>query len=111
MSKVDAPAKAPEAPAILGQTRIDKIAKVTLETPALLNMIKHCQDKTAITGLGTPQQEQFEMGGAQGMIMGVLKKDLDEQYLLVTATVPQSKRPYRSLKQIQDAEKDQAKED
>ena len=66
-------------------------------------MIKHCQDKS------TPHQEHLD--SAHGLIMGVLKKEIDEQYLLVTATVPQSKRQFRSLKQIQDMEKDQAAKD
>ena len=55
-------------------------------------MIKHCQDQS------TPNQEQLE--SAHGYIMGVLKKEIGEQFLLVTETVPQSKRQFKSLKQI-----------
>jgi len=45
MDKKDA---APEAPQSLVQSRI-LLEKITIETPALLNMIKHCQDKKELT--------------------------------------------------------------
>jgi hypothetical protein len=58
-------------PTSLFQQRIEVLDKVVLETPALLNMVKHCQDCTEITGFQSSQQE-IEMGGARGTIMGVL---------------------------------------
>lgn len=45
-------------------------------------MIKHCNDKTAAN------PDALEMNGAHGLIMGVLKKEIGQQYLLVTSTVP-----------------------
>jgi hypothetical protein len=39
---------APEAAKNLVQSRIS-LEKVTIETPALLNMIKHCQDTKELT--------------------------------------------------------------
>lgn len=99
----DAPA---EAPTNNFQKRIENLEKVTLETPALLNMIKHCQDKTEITGQQAHTSDQSELGGARGMVMGVLKKDLEIQSLLVTQTMPDFNKGFRNLKQILDQEKD-----
>jgi hypothetical protein len=47
-------------------------------------MIKHCQDKR-----GLSSSAQLEVLGARGSIMGVLKQELDESILLVTATLPE----------------------
>jgi hypothetical protein len=107
MNKADS---APDAPATLFQMRIEKLEKVILETPALLNMIKHCQDKTEISNQ-QPQQEAIEVGGARGTILGVLKKDLKEQNLLVTSTVPENNKVFKTLKQIQEAEKELQKQE
>jgi hypothetical protein len=40
------------------------------------------------------------MNGARGVVMGVLKKVLEEQFLMVTATQPQTTKSFRTLKQI-----------
>jgi hypothetical protein len=82
MNKEDKPAA--EAATTNFQKRLEILDKVTLETPALLNMIKHCQDKTEVTGQMTQATDTIEMGGARGLVMGVLKKELEVQTLLVT---------------------------
>lgn len=81
--KKEAAAAAVEANTNMVQSRIS-LDKITIETPALLNMIKHCQDKR-----GLSSSAQLEVLGARGSIMGVLKQELDESILLVTATLPE----------------------
>jgi len=77
MDKDKKDAAAPEATNMV-QSRIS-LDKITIETPALLNMIKHCQDKR-----GLSSSNQLEVLGARGSIMGVLKQELSESILLVT---------------------------
>ena len=74
MEKKDA--TAPDANTNLVQSII-AIDKITIETPAMLNMIKHCNDAKSL-------QSTNESSGARGTVMGVLKKDLNENILLVT---------------------------
>jgi hypothetical protein len=95
MNKEDKPA---EAPVTNFQKRLELLDKVTLETPALLNMIKHCQDKTEVTGHMPQATDTIEMGGARGVIMGVLKKEQEIQTLLVTQTLPSFGKTFRNLK-------------
>merc|ERR1719331_1520074 len=91
---------APEAPQSLVQSRI-QLERITLETPALLNMIKHCQDKKELT-----TSSSSEFSGARGTVMGVLKNELNENILLVTQTTPEEKKGGKTMKQIMEADKD-----
>jgi len=54
-----------------------ELRRVVIETPALLNMIKHCRDADSI------------VGSSQGFLMGVTKKfeGESEDSLLVTQTM------------------------
>lgn len=55
------------------QSRVP-LSKVEIDTPALLNMIKHCQEN------GTNE--------ARGHIMGVLKQKINNRELFITETLP-----------------------
>jgi len=45
--------------------------RVEIDTPALLNLVKHCREADV-------------RSGARGSVMGVLKESLDGQTLLIT---------------------------
>lgn len=61
------------------QNRI-KLQKVIIDTPALLNLIKNCQDSKWI-----PTNAERLTSKASGLIMGVLKRDIDENNLFITS--------------------------
>jgi hypothetical protein len=51
--------------------------RVMIDTPALLNMVKHCREADVKTG-------------ARGRLMGVLKDSISHgQQLLITQTMPE----------------------
>ena len=54
------------------RTNLDR---VVIDTPALLNMIKHCRESD---------------NNAHGLLMGVTSKGIGEDSLLVTQTMPDS---------------------
>lgn len=76
----------------------NELNQVIIDTPALLNMIKHCQDSKEMTKLSSNQiinlqgQAASNDGiaqGARGVVRGVLKKEIDDVYnLLATSTEP-----------------------
>lgn len=83
--------------------------QVIIDTPALLNMIKHCQDSKEMTKLSSNQiinlQHQSASNdgiaqGARGVVRGVLKKEIDDVYnLMATSTEPLiSKQSLQDLK-------------
>ena len=90
MEKSDAAAEAPQQSLVQSRIQLDKI---TLETPALLNMIKHCQDKKELTS-----STSSEFSGARGTIMGVLKTELNENILFVTQTSPEEIKGGKTIK-------------
>jgi hypothetical protein len=53
--------------------------RVILDTPALLNMVKHCRESEI---------------KSQGSLMGVIQREIgdDENSLLITQTMPRSRR-------------------
>lgn len=66
------------------------INNIVIDTPALLNMIKHCQDSKELltTGAKTAGGVEFQngIGEAKGEIMGVLKKEIDKFNIFITQT-------------------------
>jgi len=71
----------------LAQQRV-ALNKVVIDTPSLLNMIKHCQDNK------TTYQ-------ARGQIMGMLKSEIGETNLFVTQTLPEvNKNTQKTMKQL-----------
>jgi len=88
--------KPAEATSIV-QRRVN-IEKAVVDTPAILNMVKHCQD-SRIVG-----QPGVTVGGGRGLVMGVLKQELGINSLFVTETQPMGKQPVQTLKQLIDGE-------
>jgi hypothetical protein len=62
------------------QNRIP-LSKVEIDTPALLNLIKHCQDNRE---LATTIEGHFK-NGVHGILAGILKKEIDEDNLFITS--------------------------
>ena len=93
----DAKAAEAAAPMTVLQGRIEKLDIVTMETPSLLNMVKHCHDQS---------QGASSASSQSGLIMGVLKTEIDSTYLLVTQTLPGLKKNFKNLQQVKDMEKD-----
>ena len=66
--------------------------RVVIDTPALLKMIKHCQDckeKALVDGYSASGQNNDERGSkARGHVMGVLKKEISDKHhdLFITQT-------------------------
>jgi len=54
---------------------------VEIDTPALLNLIKHCQDNRE---LATTIEGHFK-NGVHGILAGILKKEIDEDNLFITS--------------------------
>ena len=97
------------------KTRV-ALKTVVIDTPALLNMIKHCHDskETLTTGqtLSGPNALEFQngLGGARGTIMGVLKKDLENFNIFITQTTP-GLANQSSISELRGENKDQAAEE
>jgi len=82
-----------ENQSLLIQNRVE-LNKVIIDTPALLNMIKHCQDSEDINVSASSDH-------ARGMLMGVLKKEHGENNIFITQTLPEAgKGMMKDLKSI-----------
>ena len=57
------------------QAQRSHLQRVTIDTTALLNIVKHCREADYKTG-------------AQGNLMGVIKDGLGEQTLMITQSMP-----------------------
>merc|ERR1712086_441918 len=95
-TKKDKETKEPEEVNIL-QSRVE-INKVIIETPSLLNMIKHCQDKKGRASVA------FLLAGntgVQGSITGVIKTELGQNNIYVNNCIPDgSKQTRATLNQL-----------
>ena len=93
------------------------INRIVLDTPAMLNMIKHCQDcnSRAIVDGYTAQGQTWgeeSVSKARGIVCGVLKKeDGDEMHdIFITQIQPEtSKNTLKDLKSIVEMDSDAAK--
>lgn len=80
---------------------------IVVETPALLNLVKHCQEKKELMAFSGQSSELAE--GARGSIMGVLKNELGSNNLVVTSTLP-GKKLVKDVAQIQEEAKAEKKD-
>ena len=70
-----------ESLSVLGgdKTKVQRVHlhRVMIDTPALLNMVKHCREADV-------------KSGAKGVVMGVLKDSIEDgQQLFITQTMPE----------------------
>lgn len=99
MDKKEKQAEGVEDAALLVQKRIP-LSKVIIDTPALLNMIKHCHNFVHAGSLTT----------ASGQINGVLRSELGENNIFLSAVVPDgSKTQVKSIKKIIEDDMDNQK--
>lgn len=81
---------------------------IVIETPALLNLVKHCQDKKELMAQSGQSSELAV--GARGSIMGVLKNELGSNNLVITSTLP-GKKIVKDIAQIQNEAKAESKKE
>jgi len=69
----------------------------------MLNMIKHCQDAKKQTEVSSD---------VTGSIMGVLRKELEENNLFITSSLPHSSNSQpKTIKQLQEEDPEQKKDE
>lgn len=79
------------------QTRVE-LRRVTIDTTALLNLIKHCNDHRG-TGVSTSLGSDIEVSGKLNGVLQTQIGDQTKSYLFVNGTLPNvGKPPAKSLK-------------
>ena len=74
------------------ENRQAEFGKVIIETPSLLNMVKHCQDQKINTA--SSSESKFVTGN----LSGYMKKEIDGINIYVSQTIPEVKSTTKSLK-------------